>query len=281
VVALGSAIVLAVVSALFVGAYLYFSENGYFTIKKFDIRGISRVTRAQILSASGLDQPVSSLSFDTVKAVRSLKSLPWIEDAEISRTPPPDGVTIRVKEYRPRAVVNLGELYFIDGEGRPFKSLEPGENPDFPVVSGFSPDELLNGGPLAKSSVAEVFELMDALRGRADDFSLDNVSEIRWDHDIGVTVFMRGGGLEVRAGFGPYGEKMRRLGRVMEALKESGLTEGLIYLNLECAPRVTARYLRGYSPADKSKLEREAESEGAPEEGPGGSGGYGGADRGV
>ena len=121
------------------------------------------------------------------------------------------------------------------------------------MVSGFSLDELLNGGPLVKRSVAEVFELMDILALRSDGFRLDNVSELRYDPDIGVTMFMKNGGLEVMVGFGPFGEKMRRLGRVTAALEEGGLAEGLIYLNLECVPRVTARYLPGMSPADRAR----------------------------
>ncbi|MDR2340331.1 MAG: FtsQ-type POTRA domain-containing protein [Deltaproteobacteria bacterium] len=250
-IGIASSLVLGVVTAAFIYAYLYFSESDYFMIKRFDIRGISKVSRAQVLSASGLDRPVNTLTFDTVRAVRSLKSLPWVEDAEISRTPPPDGVTIRVKEYKPRAIVNLEQLYFLDEEGRPFKNLEPGENPDFPIVSGFSLDELLNGGPLVKRSVGEVFELMAILGAQDDDFRLDNVSEIRFDPDIGITLFMAKGGLEVRVGFGPYGEKLRRLAKVIEGLESQGLADGLIYVNLECAPRVTAKYLPGKSPRDK------------------------------
>jgi cell division protein FtsQ len=259
-IAAGSALVLLIVSALCVYAYLYFSESDYFMIKRFDIRGISKVSRAQILSASGLDRPVNAITFDTVAAVRSLKSLPWIEDAEISRTPPPDGVTIRVREYKARAVVNLEQLYYIDQEGRPFKNLEPGEDPDFPVVSGFTLDELLEGGPLVKSQVLEVFELMDILAERRGDFALENVSEIRRDPDIGITIFMKNGGLEARLGFGPYGEKTGRLETVFRKLRDNGWHEGLIYLNLECVPRVTAGYLKGSSPREKSgEIETEEE----------------------
>ncbi|MDR2351746.1 MAG: FtsQ-type POTRA domain-containing protein [Deltaproteobacteria bacterium] len=252
----GSGIALILVTILLVSAYLYFSKSDFFTIKSFDIRGISKLTRAQILEASGLDRPVSAIGFDTVAAVRSLKSLPWIEDADISRTPPPDGVTIRVKEYKPKAIVNLDQLYYMDELGRPFKSLEPGENPDFPIISGFSPDELLNGGPLVEHSVRQIYEVMDILNERSDIFNLDNVSEINYDPDIGITLFMKRGGLEVRIGFGPYGEKIRRVGRVMSKLEEGEMTEGLIYLNLECPRRVTAKYLSGLSPVDKARLSR-------------------------
>ncbi|MDR2404911.1 MAG: FtsQ-type POTRA domain-containing protein [Deltaproteobacteria bacterium] len=253
---LGALTILGIVTGLLIMLYVKLNESDFFTIKSFDIRGTYRLTRAQILSASGLDKPVSLFGFDSVAAVRSLKSLPWIEDADISRTPPPDGITIRVKEYTPRAIVNLEQLHYIDESGRPFKSLEPGETPDFPIVSGFSLDELLNGGPLMKRAVSEVFELMDILKTRSDSFNLDKVSEILYDPDIGMTLFMVDGGLEVRVGFGPYSEKIRRVSKVLDKLKEGSQDEGLIYLNLESTRRVTARYLPGFSPREKGMLER-------------------------
>jgi cell division septal protein FtsQ len=242
--------VLLVISSACLYAYFYFSESDYFLIKRHDIRGIFRVSRQEVLAAAGLDRPVNTLSYDTQAAVRNLMSLPWVEDADISRTPLPDGITIRIVEYKPRAVVSLDRLYHMDGRGRPFKSLEPGENPDKPIVSGFTLDELLAEGPLAAAAVNEVFELMDILDRRSDDWRLDEISEIRRDADIGITLFTRSTGIEARLGFGPFAEKAARLGRVTARLRARGHLEGVTHMNLECSPRVTVRWARGKKPPD-------------------------------
>jgi cell division septal protein FtsQ len=248
---------LAAVSAGCLYAYYSFSDSDYFLIKRHDIRGIFRVSRQEVLAAAGLDRPVNTLTFDTQAAVRGLKSLPWVEEADISRAPLPDGITVRVTEYRPRAVVALDRLYYLDAKGRPFKSLEPGENPDKPIVSGFTLDELLNEGPLAGQAVSEVFDLMDVLDRRADGWRLEEISEIRRDPDIGVTLFTRSSGIEARLGFGPFAEKVARLGRVTDRLRSRGHLAGVSHMNLECTPRVTVRWERGAKPPDVGVPEEE------------------------
>ncbi|MDR2352742.1 MAG: FtsQ-type POTRA domain-containing protein [Deltaproteobacteria bacterium] len=241
-------IVGVLLSLLVCWVYFYFSENTFFLIKKHDIRGISRVSREEILRATGLDRPVEFFNFDTVAATNSLKSLPWIEDASITRAPLPDGVTITVTEYKPKAIVNLEQLYYLDALGQPFKNLLPGENPDFPIVSGFTLDELLSGGPLTQDAMGEVFELIDILGRRMDEWKVDNISEIRFDPDIGISMFTRYSGLEIKLGFGPYSEKIVRLAKVMDYLKAKKLNESIVYVNLECIPRVTVRYAKGKNP---------------------------------
>jgi hypothetical protein len=257
------------VSAGCLYAYYAFSDSDYFLIKRHDIRGIFRVSRQEVLAAAGLDRPVNTLTFDIQQAIRGLKTLAWVEDADISRAPLPDGITVRVKEYRPRAVVSLDRLYYLDVRGRPFKGLVPGENPDKPIVSGFTLDELLNEGPLAAQSISEVFDLMDLLDRRSDDWRLDEISEIRWDPDIGITLFARRSGIEARLGFGPFAEKVARLGKVTGILKGRGHLAGVSHMNLECVPRVTVRWASGRKPADV----------GVPEDDPleGGAEGYDGA----
>ncbi|MDR2460897.1 MAG: FtsQ-type POTRA domain-containing protein [Deltaproteobacteria bacterium] len=250
-----SAVILAIVSGGCIWAYLYFTESDYFLIKNHDIKGINRVSRQEILEATGLDRPVNLLTFDTVRATRSLKSLPWVEDATISRTPPPDGITIRVTEYKPRAIVNLEQLYYIDEKGRPFKSLAAGEIPDLPFISGFTLDALLEGGPMTQKAVLEIYELMDILAVRTDEWNIDNISEFRHDPDIGVTIFRRDIPLEIRVGPGPFTEKVLRLTRVMDWLKNNNRFEGLIFANLECVPRVIVRYEKGKIPGNPLEME--------------------------
>jgi hypothetical protein len=91
---------------------------------------------------------------------------------------------------------------------------------------------------------------MDILAKRTDDFRLDGVSELNYDHDLGLTVYARSSGVKLRVGFGSYMEKFRRLGRVMAHLKLNGLAQGLSVIHLETPPRVVLSYDRENSPAE-------------------------------
>jgi cell division protein FtsQ len=234
-------VVLGLVSVLLVAGYLYFSKSDYFAVRHLKITGLGHLTMDEVLKASGLDRPVNNLTFDAKAAVSGLSGLPWVEEASVSRVLP-DGLLVTVKEYQPKALVSLDQLYYLDEKGRAFKKLDPGENPDLPIISGFSLDELVSGGPLVMEGLKEAFSLMDILEARTDDFRLDSVSEINYDHDIGLTVFTRRSGLKLRVGFGSYLEKFRRLGRVMAHLKVNGQAAGLAFIHLETPPRVVLRY---------------------------------------
>ncbi|MDR1045119.1 MAG: FtsQ-type POTRA domain-containing protein [Candidatus Adiutrix sp.] len=235
---------LAALSAVLVAAYLYVSKSDYFSVKKVTISGITHSSREEVLAAAGLDQALNILAFDPDEAAGRISILPWVDQVRVARQMP-DTVTIEVAEHRPKLLVSIGRLYYLNERGEPFKELAPGENPDLPIVTGFNEDELLSPGPSIRSAMAEVLFLVETLARRNDEFRLDNVSEINYDLVRGLTLFTKNNRLEVKIGFGAYEEKFRRLGRVLAHLKLRGKYEGLVYINLEASPRVTVRYAPG------------------------------------
>lgn len=232
---------LAAVSGVLVAGYLYVSKSDYFAVQKVIISGINHIDRDEVIRVAALDQPANILTFDVEAATREISALPWLADVKVSRRMP-DTVTIDISEHNPRLLVNLGRLYYMNDRGEPFKELDPGENPDLPIVTGFNENDLLSPGPVVRSAMNEIFWLLEALSTRNDEFKISNISEINYDMVRGLTLVTRKQGLEVKVGFGAYDEKFRRLGRVMSHLKISGKLDGLIYLNLEASPRVTVRY---------------------------------------
>lgn len=232
---------LALVAALLVAGYLYVSKSDYFTIKWINISGNERTDGNAIKETAGLDKNVNIWTFDADEAAAEISTLPWLAEVRVTKKWP-DTVSIDVNEHRPRVLVNLGRLYYMNDKGEPFRELAPGENPSLPIVSGFSEDDLMSPGPRVRSALEEVFWLVDTLNARNDEFKLDNISEINYDMVRGLTLFTKSGGLEVKIGLGAYEEKFRRLGRVLAHLKMRGKYDGLVYINLEASPRVTVRY---------------------------------------
>ena len=231
---------LTVISGLLLAGYLYVSKSDYFAVKKVVISGLNKINREDILRVTGLDRPINIWLFDADQVAADLSALPWLDEVRISKTMP-DTVTIEVLEHRPKLLVSLGRLYYLDENGYLFKELEPGEKPDLVIVSGFTEDELLSRTPGVQTALAEVFNLVEILAARHDEFKLDHISEINYDAVRGLTIFARRGELEVKVGFGAYEEKFRRLNRVEAHLRQYGQFEGLVYINLEASPRVIVR----------------------------------------
>ncbi|MDR2368807.1 MAG: FtsQ-type POTRA domain-containing protein [Deltaproteobacteria bacterium] len=211
------------------------------------ITGLSKLSRAEVLEAGGLQNSLNNLTLDTTKVINNLKTIPWIENAEISQTWP-SGLSLNITEYKPKAIVSLQHLYFINENGTPFKKLDPGEISDLPLISGFTVDDLSSSGPLVSDALAEIFALIDVLGERDDDYATANVAEFHYDPDRGLTLFAKKTGVQIKVGLGGYSKKFWRLGKVMNHLKKEGLDEGLAYVNLEYPGRVTVSYRPGAAP---------------------------------
>jgi hypothetical protein len=202
------------------------------------------VGREEVVRAAGLDRPLNFLRIDSRAVVAGAESLPWVESASLNRYFP-DGVSLEIVEYRPLALVALDQIHYLDGRGRPFKLLEPGENPDLPIVSGLAVDDLLSGSPLVQDGLEQVFRLIDLLAARTDEFRLPEIGEIHYDPDLGVSMITRDGRLEVDLGIGAFAEKLIRLGRAAAHLKLTGRFGDVGHLGLDCPPRITARPREG------------------------------------
>ena len=233
-------LVLAVISCILVIGYLYVSKSDYFAVKKVIISGLNKTSREDVFRVGGLNRPVNIWLFDADQAAAAVSTMPWLDEVRVSKAMP-DTVNIEIVEHRPKVLVSLGRLYYINDKGSLFKELEPGENPDLVIVSGFNEDELLSRAPGVKTALAEVFGLVDVLAARQDEFKLDQISEINYDAVRGLTLFARRGQLEIKVGFGAYEEKFRRLNRIGAHLKQHGQFKDVAYINLEASPRVIVR----------------------------------------
>ena len=234
-------ILLASLSAGLVIGYYYLTHSQYFMVKKVILSGLKRVSREEILRRTQLDRSVNIMTLKLNRLAGSLKENPWIGRATITRKLP-DTVIIQIEERKPRTLLSLGSrLYYMDESGLPFKKVDPLEAPELPIVTGFTPLDIQERQRFFRDDIEQVFDLLETLTMRNDQFRLANVSEIHFDEVRGLTLFTRRDNVQVKVGFGGYHTKFRRLGRTMAHLKIQGEGDDLIYFNLECSPRVIVR----------------------------------------
>ena len=229
----------AISLGLIVG-YQWAVNSPYFMVKKVVLSGLSRVDRNHVLAAAGLDKPVNTLNLRLNVMADSIENLPWVQEVSVSRKLP-DAIVIKITERRPETLISLGALYYLDKHGRPFKKVDPRERPELPIITGFSKQNFIDESNEVQKSLQEIFSLLDALADRNDRFRIENISEVNFDPDRGLTLFTREESVQLKIGWGDYQAKMKRLGRVLAYLKIKGEYDGLAYLNLECSPRVIVR----------------------------------------
>lgn len=211
-----------------------------FRIDQIEISGEHQLSREKVLALSDIHPGVSTFSLDLGLIGRKIEENPWVRSARVERIFPRQ-VRISVEERVPRAIINLGYLYYLDAGAEVFKVLGSGDSLDFPVVTGFSRDELLQNPQQGKVQFKRVLGLIDDLKQRRS-FNLGQVSEIHQEQNGGLTLFTLTGGVKVKLGEGNLPGKLDRLERIYAQLKPRlGLLD---YIDLNVDRRIIVRIER-------------------------------------
>ena len=104
--------------------------------------------------------------------------------------------------------------FYLDRGGKPFKELDNGDDAGYPVITGFSKEEI-ESDEMAREAVMKSFEFIEAEAGSWPQELA--ISEIVVNRSQGITVLS--GDVEIKMGFGEYKIKVGRLKRVLDDLK--------------------------------------------------------------
>ena len=225
---------IGVFSLVLILGYHQLTNAGYFEVKEIVLKGLNRTREPDVIRLAGLNKPVNIFALRLGEMGEELKRHPWIKDVSLKRQMP-ETIIVEVVEHRPVALLDIGEIYYLDETGKPFKKLGTEEENGLPVVTGFTRLDLIQG------EMETVLDLLNILSERNDRVRVENIASIKYDRIRGITLRTREDNLLVEAGSKDYRVKFERLGRVLAHLKIEGLDRDLAYINLECGPRVIIR----------------------------------------
>jgi len=212
----------------------------YFCIKdskNIEIVGLNRLTREMVLEQAHLGPEASLLAVRPGQVERALLAHPLIARAELTRKWP-NRLRLVLREREPVALVQLGDLYYVDRQGYLFKPLGPGDSCNFPVLTGLQPEHFRQGeGPLPEV-LAQTFKLLELLKGAAPPLNLENISEVHVDLERGFTLYANGLGGALDLGFGEPQEKIQKFAQIWPALSLSGYLAKAGRINLDNPQRV-------------------------------------------
>ena len=205
--------------------------------KNIEIAGLKRLQPEIILQLAKIGPGTNLLALKPFQVERALEAHPWIARASLTRKWP-QRVYLHIQEREPVALVQEGELYYVDHQGRLFKPLSPGDPHDFPIITGlprkfFSPDE----GALPET-MARISELMDLLKKTPPPLSLESISEIHVDLERGLTLYANGLGAGVDLGRDRYQEKLQRLAQAWPSITHKGYLPRTARISLDYPQKV-------------------------------------------
>jgi cell division protein FtsQ len=233
---LGLAGVIMAALIMFAG-YRALGSATFFRLKTIDVSSSKHLTREEILAICGIE-PGRDLARLNLKLVGEQLALnPWVETVHIRRYFP-DALSIAITEREPLAVVNMGFIYYLDKNGNVFKVLNQGDRLDYPVITGFSEEELNKDPAATKEALKATCELLTILREKGA-FILADVSEIHYDKGYGFTMFTASNALPVKIGQGDFVAKIERLARIYSELMAKRPT--LKYIDLDYIDKIIVK----------------------------------------
>jgi cell division protein FtsQ len=218
--------------------YYHLLTSPYFCIKEnsnIEITGLRRLTPELILQQAGLKPGISLLALKPTQVERNLLAHPWIARVEVTRKWP-DRLVLRLKEREPVALVQVGDLYYVDRQGHLFKP-SPGDPHDFPVLTGLKQEDFARAEELLPEVLAQAFKLLDFLKEAPPPLNLENVSEVHVDKERGYTLYANGLGAAVDLGLNDYPEKLQKFALIWPVLAQKGYSAKLGRINLDYPQR--------------------------------------------
>jgi len=235
-IALGLAAVSLAFGALF-AAKRVIASTTFFRLKNVEVSSAKRLTQEEILALAGVEAGQDMARMNLKRMGEQLTQNPWVETVRIHRYFP-DRLSISITEREPLAIVNMGFIYYLDRKGTVFKVLNQGDKLDYPVVTGFSEEEMTSNPAGTREALKTTCELLGILREKGA-FILADVSEIHYDKGYGFTLFTASGALPVKVGSGDFAAKVDRLARIYRDLMVQRAS--LQYIDLDYNDKIVVK----------------------------------------
>jgi cell division protein FtsQ len=169
---------------------------------------------------------------------------PWVREARLERRFP-NRLHIELAEREPVAAVELGGLYLVDAQGSVFKRVDPRDGLDLPVITGLTRREFESGSPELAERLQTALSLLQSPQLGLEPGEL---SEIHFDPDLGLSLFVGEPPTAVHLGEGHLKEKLWRYRRARLELQRRQLRASALYLDDERQPDHVGVALAGPMP---------------------------------
>jgi cell division septal protein FtsQ len=229
---IGAAIAILLIAALCYGGwegYRWLTHAELFQIAGVDVQGVRSVSEDEIRELAKMFTGQNIFHVDLGAATRRALANPWVREVRIERALP-NRISVIYTEREPRAILQAANgRYLIDGEGvvmAPVAKSEEGVNLPVIALRGWRavPRETVTGG-----AVAEALDLLGELAARGG----WSAGAVTVKADSPETIAIVYADHEFRIGSGNYDEKLRRLGEIVEDMRQRGLAFTYVELRPE------------------------------------------------
>jgi cell division septal protein FtsQ len=202
--------------------YVHLLSDSYFRVREVEVEGGRKIPKETLRSLAVMEGMPNLFSVKLKEVVKRFESHPWIEQVRVRKVFP-HKIVIQIKERNPMAIIQLGELYYIDTRGEIFTPVGDRDEYNYPYVTGLTRRAFEKDPEEAKRLIAKALELLRFVnQGKTS--LLGEISEIHMEKAFGIHCFTKAEGLEIRMGWEDFEEKLKRLPLIWSDLRKRGLS---------------------------------------------------------
>lgn len=215
------------------------NDVSLFKIRSFSVEGVASTSSKTVRQLSGITlYKTSLLELDIKEIEKKIEQEPWVSKATVKRDWPSD-VVIMVREHEPVALMNMSvddgpELFYVDRKGNAFLQVRPGNDVDFPVITGLDtiPDKALR-----EQIFGEMMAFLKRARRNNPNLPVQSISEMHINRHGNMVVYLVDYPFPIFFGQGETVTKFHRLRRVLESMykdkKSDTLLSGVEYIRMD------------------------------------------------
>lgn len=215
-----------------------FSKVEYFEVgNNVVIDGCHVTTPAEIRELGEIRYHTNLFSINPIRLAAILDRHPWIKKAVIHRDWP-NKLVIDISEHVPEALAVMGapgqeQFYYVDAKGVPFISAKPGQDFDFPVITGM--DRLK--ADRRREVLHDAMQFIELVKRNNPNLPAQSISEVHLDSTEGMIVYLVEYPFPIYFGVGEVRKKYKQLEDVLEVLykqrKEGMLISQVEYIRMD------------------------------------------------
>jgi cell division protein FtsQ len=228
---------LLLVSFLFIFTYDLITQCDYFRAEILTVTGEHRLTEKQVLQQAQITKGMNILSVNLSRVRKRILAHSWVEDAEVSRELP-TGISIRIKEHQPLAILDLGRRFIINAHGELFKEMDASDRCRLPVISGLEFSDINVQGESRSVPFDAVMKLLALGKKPESVLPCRLIKRIRVDREMGLTVYAFDRIKAIKIGYDNYPNKFEMLKNVLFYLEKNGSFSQLEYIDLNNLNRI-------------------------------------------
>jgi cell division protein FtsQ len=210
--------------------YQWTERTGMFQITGVDVKGVRQMTEDDVKIIAGVFTGQHIFKADIQGAARRARANPWVKEVSIERRLP-NRISMVIEERVPAVLLETAMgRYLADSDGVVIERLGKGAPAAWPLpVVLIKSASARPGEQVADGEMHEALVLVAELSSRGG-WRLADVT-IKAESAASLAVVYAGH--EIRIGSGNYGEKLRRLGEVLEDIRRRGVDFAYVDLRPE------------------------------------------------